>query len=84
MTLSEENPVLDEPLPVPAHQGREHQGRRVPMWLAIVACSVPMFGVALDNLVVSTALRTLAVDLEASTQQLQWFSTRTCSASRVY
>ncbi|MGW7006225.1 MFS transporter [Streptomyces sp. NPDC054933] len=48
-------------------------GRRVPLWLAVVACSVPMFMVALDNLVVSTALRTLAVDLNASTEQLQWF-----------
>ncbi|MBP5935117.1 MFS transporter [Streptomyces sp. LBUM 1476] len=32
-----------------------------------------MFMVALDNLVVSTTLRTLAVDLRASTQELQWF-----------
>jgi EmrB/QacA subfamily drug resistance transporter len=48
-------------------------GRRVPLWLAIVACSVPMFMVALDNLVVSTALHTLAEKLNASTQDLQWF-----------
>lgn len=48
-------------------------GRKVPLWLTIVACSVPMFMVALDNLVVSTALHTLAVDLEATTQDLQWF-----------
>lgn len=68
MTLSERSPALDDPSVDPA-RGR----RRVPLWLAIVACSVPMFMVALDNLVVSTALRTLAVDLEASTQQLQWF-----------
>ncbi|UQI42986.1 DHA2 family efflux MFS transporter permease subunit [Streptomyces sp. HU2014] len=32
-----------------------------------------MFMVALDNLVVSTALRTLAIDLKASTVDLQWF-----------
>ncbi len=57
------------PAPAPRNGGR----RRVPLWLAIVACSVPMFMVALDNLVVSTALRTLAVDLKASTQDLQWF-----------
>lgn len=56
------------PAPPPARSGK-----RVPLWLAIVACSLPMFMVALDNLVVSTALRTLAVDLDASTQQLQWF-----------
>ncbi|MGW4897631.1 MFS transporter [Kitasatospora sp. NPDC004240] len=47
--------------------------RRVPLWLTVLACSVPMFMVALDNLVVSTALRTLAVDLGASTTDLQWF-----------
>jgi MFS family permease len=47
--------------------------RRAPLWLAIVACSLPMFMVALDNLVVSTALRTLAVQFHASTQDLQWF-----------
>jgi EmrB/QacA subfamily drug resistance transporter len=68
MTLSEESPALDDPPVAPARERRS-----VPLWLAIVACSVPMFMVALDNLVVSTALRTLAVDLEASTQQLQWF-----------
>ncbi|MER8183907.1 DHA2 family efflux MFS transporter permease subunit [Kitasatospora sp. NPDC094015] len=49
------------------------QGPKVPLWLSIVACSVPMFMVALDNLVVSTALRTLAIDLKADTQDLQWF-----------
>ncbi|MFE9674130.1 MFS transporter [Streptomyces sp. NPDC006259] len=32
-----------------------------------------MFMVALDNLVVSTALHTLAVDLRANPQELQWF-----------
>ncbi|WP_330301473.1 MFS transporter [Streptomyces sp. NBC_00503] len=47
--------------------------RRVPLWLSIVAASVPMFMVALDNLVVSTALPTLARELKADTQDLQWF-----------
>ncbi|MDG9702007.1 MFS transporter [Streptomyces sp. DH37] len=46
---------------------------RTPLWLSIVACSLPMFMTALDNLVVSTALRTLQQDLSASTQDLQWF-----------
>ncbi|MER5211787.1 MFS transporter [Streptomyces sp. NPDC002838] len=68
MTLSEQNAVVEEAADAPPREGR-----RVPLWLAIVAASVPMFMVALDNLVVSTALRTLAVDLDASTQQLQWF-----------
>ncbi|OKK13479.1 MFS transporter [Streptomyces sp. CB02400] len=44
-----------------------------PLWLVILACSLPMFMVALDNLVVTTALRTMAVDLDASTEDLQWF-----------
>ncbi|MFE9422067.1 MFS transporter [Kitasatospora sp. NPDC006697] len=47
--------------------------RKVPLLLSITACGLPMFMVALDNLVVSTALRTLAVDLRAGTQDLQWF-----------
>ncbi|MFD9130622.1 MFS transporter, partial [Kitasatospora sp. NPDC059571] len=50
-----------------------NRDRPVPLWLSIVACSVPMFMVALDNLVVSTALHTLAVDLKADTRDLQWF-----------
>ncbi|MDX3571783.1 MFS transporter [Streptomyces sp. ID05-47C] len=66
MTLSQ--PTLDEAPAVPTAERR-----RVPLWLAVVACSVPMFMVALDNLVVSTALHTLAVDLRANTQELQWF-----------
>ncbi|MCP9994315.1 MFS transporter [Streptomyces albogriseolus] len=47
--------------------------RRPPLWLSIVACSVPMFMVALDNLVVSTALRTFAAEFQADTTDLQWF-----------
>lgn len=58
---------------VPRLAARGAGENRRPLWVVIVACSLPMFMVALDNLVVSTALRTLAVDLEASTQQLQWF-----------
>lgn len=54
----------------PGHGGARD---RVPLWLSVLACSLPMFMVALDNLVVSTALRTLAVELRADTQDLQWF-----------
>ncbi|MEZ3179466.1 MFS transporter [Streptomyces pimonensis] len=68
MTLSEKKTGPDEPAAAP-----HREGRNAPLWLAIVACSVPMFMVALDNLVISTALRTLAQDLGASTEQLQWF-----------
>ncbi|MFD0147519.1 MULTISPECIES: MFS transporter [unclassified Streptomyces] len=56
--------------PRPAPDSR--QGR-FPLWVTILACSLPMFMVALDNLVVSTALRSMAVDLQASTTDLQWF-----------
>ncbi|HEY5837061.1 DHA2 family efflux MFS transporter permease subunit [Streptomyces sp.] len=67
MTSSDASSAVSGDSPVAAG------GRRAPLWLAIVACSLPMFMVALDNLVVSTALRTLAGDLHADTQQLQWF-----------
>ncbi|WP_109002515.1 MFS transporter [Streptomyces rishiriensis] len=69
MTLSENIPILGRP----AAPAPPPERRRIPLWLAIVAASVPMFMVALDNLVVSTALHTLAVDLRADTQELQWF-----------
>ncbi|CAM5529150.1 EmrB/QacA subfamily drug resistance transporter OS=Leifsonia shinshuensis OX=150026 GN=HNR13_002983 PE=4 SV=1 [Leifsonia shinshuensis] len=47
-------------------------GRRVPVWLAIVAASLPMFMATLDNLVVTSALPVIARDLSASIEQLQW------------
>ncbi len=46
--------------------------RKPPLWLAIVASSVPMFMVALDNLVVSTALTAIRADLGSDLEQLQW------------
>ncbi|MEU3771842.1 MFS transporter [Streptomyces sp. NPDC032472] len=49
------------------------RGATAPLWLSIIATSVPMFMVALNNLVVSTALPTLAKELKADTQDLQWF-----------
>ncbi|GAA2259348.1 MFS transporter [Streptomyces amakusaensis] len=57
----------------PADRAPAAPGRAVPLWLTIVATGLPMFMVALDNLVVSAALRTLAVELDASTSDLQWF-----------
>jgi EmrB/QacA subfamily drug resistance transporter len=47
--------------------------RRIPVWLAIVAASVPMFMATLDNLVVTSALPVLGRELDASIEQLQWF-----------
>ncbi|GAB2651058.1 MFS transporter [Prescottella soli] len=48
-------------------------GRTVPIWLAIVAASIPMFMATLDNLVMTSALPVIRTDLNASVGQLQWF-----------
>jgi EmrB/QacA subfamily drug resistance transporter len=47
--------------------------RRVPIWLAIVAASLPMFMATLDNLVMTNALPSIRLDLGASVEELQWF-----------
>lgn len=47
--------------------------RAVPMWLAIIAASLPMFMSTLDNLVMTNALPTIRGDLGASVEELQWF-----------
>ncbi|MFW2512769.1 DHA2 family efflux MFS transporter permease subunit [Demequina sp. SO4-13] len=47
--------------------------RRAPLALVILAASLPMFMAMLDNLVVTNALPVLAVELDASLEQLQWF-----------
>src|SRR3954451_4614963 len=46
--------------------------RTIPVWLAIVAASLPMFMATLDNLVVTSALPVIAKDLTASIEELQW------------
>lgn len=46
--------------------------RRIPLWLAIVTASLPMFMATLDNLVVTSALPVIAHDLSASIEELQW------------
>ncbi|MGO4536880.1 DHA2 family efflux MFS transporter permease subunit [Leifsonia sp. 2MCAF36] len=46
--------------------------RSIPVWLAIVAASLPMFMATLDNLVVTSALPVIAKDLSASIEELQW------------
>ena len=55
------------PAPVPAAR------RRVPLWLAILATSLPMFMATLDNLVLTSALPVIQGDLGSSTGQLAWF-----------
>ena len=47
--------------------------RRVPLWLAIVATSLPMFMATLDNLVMTSALPVIRADLGSSVGQLSWF-----------
>lgn len=47
--------------------------RAAPLWLAIVAASLPMFMATLDNLVMTTALPVIRTDLHASVGQLSWF-----------
>ncbi|MDQ6657702.1 MAG: MFS transporter [Actinomycetota bacterium] len=47
--------------------------RRIPVWLAIIAASLPMFMATLDNLVLTTALPVIRTDLGASVSQLSWF-----------
>jgi len=47
--------------------------RRIPVWLAIVAASLPMFMATLDNLVMTNALPSIREDLGASVEELQWF-----------
>lgn len=46
--------------------------RRVPVGLALVAASLPMFMATLDNLVVTSALPVLQTELSASLTDLQW------------
>ena len=46
--------------------------RRAPVWLAVVAASLPMFMATLDNLVVTSALPVINTDLNATIEELQW------------
>ncbi len=53
-------------------QPRRHT-RRIPLWVAIVATSLPMFMATLDNLVMTSALPVVQRDLGSSVGQLSWF-----------
>lgn len=55
-----------------ATDGRPRGRRRAGVPLALVAASLPMFMATLDNLVMTTALPVLRVELAASLEQLQW------------
>src|SRR4249919_1470409 len=47
--------------------------RRIPVWLTVVAVSLPMFMATLDNLVMTSALPVIQLDLGSSVGQLSWF-----------
>ena len=46
--------------------------RHIPVWLAIVAASIPMFMASLDNLVVTNALPVIHEKIGANVEELQW------------
>ncbi|SMG15590.1 DHA2 family efflux MFS transporter permease subunit [Agreia pratensis] len=48
--------------------------RRIPVWLALIAASVPVFMATLDNLVVTSALPVIHQDLGAGVTELQWIT----------
>ncbi|RPE78787.1 MULTISPECIES: DHA2 family efflux MFS transporter permease subunit [unclassified Frondihabitans] len=48
--------------------------RRISLWLALVAASLPMFMATLDNLVVTSALPAIHEKLGSSVESLQWIT----------
>ncbi len=65
MTIAPEPTAVAEAAPAPP------RGR--PLWLTLLAVSLPMFMATLDNLVMTSALPVINVDLHASVSQLEWF-----------
>lgn len=59
--------LLDNQAPAPAARARIR-----PLWLVILAASLPMFMATLDNLVVTNALPVIAHNLDAGIDELQW------------
>src|SRR3954464_13258669 len=55
-----------------APQPTATRSRRVPVWLAVLAASLPMFMATLDNLVMTSALPVVRADLGASVDQRAW------------
>lgn len=49
------------------------RSRRAPVWLAVLAASLPMFMATLDNLVMTSALPVIKADLGSSVGELSWF-----------
>ncbi|MBB6628956.1 MFS transporter [Nocardioides sp. KIGAM211] len=66
-------PEVLAPAPSVDTQQAPRPQRRVPVWLAVVAASLPMFMATLDNLVMTTALPVIRADLGSTVGQLSWF-----------
>jgi EmrB/QacA subfamily drug resistance transporter len=76
MPSSDQEPAMSTSLAPDAPVAAESPtrgARRVPLWVAIVATSLPMFMATLDNLVMTSALPVVQADLDASVSQLSWF-----------
>ncbi|WP_353648967.1 MFS transporter [Nakamurella sp. A5-74] len=65
--------TLDAAAPAAASPPPTSERRRIPIWIALVAVSLPMFMATLDNLVMTTALPVIREDLSSSVAQLSWF-----------
>ena len=65
--------LLDVEAGVPQPERPRDRSRAVPVWLAVLAASLPMFMATLDNLVMTTALPVVRADLGSSVNQLSWF-----------
>lgn len=61
------SPGVEHPRSAPARSGP------TPVWLAVVAASLPMFMATLDNLVMTSALPVIRADLGSTVGQLSWF-----------
>jgi EmrB/QacA subfamily drug resistance transporter len=70
MTTTLPEPALVAAPPTPRAGVR---AGRAPVWLVVLATSLPMFMATLDNLVMTTALPAVQADLGASVGQLAWF-----------
>ncbi|MET0448749.1 MAG: MFS transporter, partial [Aeromicrobium sp.] len=65
--------ALAPEIPLAGGDSSGRTGRRIPLWVAIVATSLPMFMATLDNLVMTSALPVIQADLGSSVNQLSWF-----------
>ena len=63
--------------------GDRSETRRIPLPLALLAASLPMFMATLDNLVMTSALPVIQRSLPPTSRTSSGSSTRTPSASRL-